>query len=334
MALLASHFADQRTLAPERFSVASGSLPARLERWSEVAATALVPFEMRPSAHTPEDFRGTITRWRFGELALVDCAAAPCTGYRGPALAHHDEGPLLGLQVMLRGSELARARDREVTLLPGDAVLWDSERSVDVLVEVPEPMHKRILLFPREHVACVSPRLTQCTILPPLLATAAGRLLVRYMNDLALELPALDVVGRTAAACAAVDLLRAALEPILPSSREIARAAMREDIRRYVRKHLQDPELGPSSIARAYSISVRALHGLFEDVEESVAGIVRSERLARCMEDLQQAHCDRVTTVAFRWGFRDTSHFCRAFKREFGVTPSAVRQAALESGER
>jgi AraC-like DNA-binding protein len=50
------------------------------------------------------------------------------------------------------------------------------------------------------------------------------------------------------------------------------------------------------------------------------------------MEDLQQQpDGDSVTTIAFRWGFCDTSHFCRAFKRAFGMTPSDVRRAALEA---
>jgi AraC-like DNA-binding protein len=79
-------------------------------------------------------------------------------------------------------------------------------------------------------------------------------------------------------------------------------------------------------------MSVRALHALFEDVDASVAGLVRSQRLARCLEDLQQRNGGSVTDIAFRWGFCDAAHFSRVFKREFGSTPSDVRQAAL-SGE-
>jgi transcriptional regulator GlxA family with amidase domain len=92
---------------------------------------------------------------------------------------------------------------------------------------------------------------------------------------------------------------------------------------------LQDPALGPESIARAHAISVRALHALFEDGDESVAGLVRRERLARCREDLERPSGGSVTEIAFRWGFRDAAHFSRAFKREFGVTPRDVRHAAL-----
>jgi AraC-like DNA-binding protein len=79
-------------------------------------------------------------------------------------------------------------------------------------------------------------------------------------------------------------------------------------------------------------MSVRALHALFEDTDESVAALVRRERLARCLADLERANAGSVTEIAFRWGFRDTAHFARAFKREYGQTPTEVRQAALARG--
>ena len=78
-------------------------------------------------------------------------------------------------------------------------------------------------------------------------------------------------------------------------------------------------------------MSVRALHALFEDADTSVAGLVRAERLARCLEDLQRPNGGSVTDIAFRWGFCDAAHFSRVFKREFGATPTEVRQAAIAS---
>jgi len=56
---------------------------------------------------------------------------------------------------------------------------------------------------------------------------------------------------------------------------------------------------------------------------------VRRERLARCLEDLRRPTGGSVTEIAFRWGFRDAAHFARVFKREFDMTPSDVRGAAV-----
>ena len=75
-------------------------------------------------------------------------------------------------------------------------------------------------------------------------------MIATVMNALALEHPTLEPAAGFAAANAALELLRAAVEPTVPTGRAAAREAMRAEIRRYARTHLQDPELGPASIAR------------------------------------------------------------------------------------
>jgi AraC family transcriptional activator of tynA and feaB len=101
------------------------------------------------------------------------------------------------------------------------------------------------------------------------------------------------------------------------------------EVRRYIRAHLQDGALGPESVAGAHAMSVRALHALFEDTGESVGGLIRRERLARCHEDLSLANGGSVTEIAFRWGFHDAAHFARVFKAHYELTPSDVRRETL-----
>jgi transcriptional regulator GlxA family with amidase domain len=178
-------------------------------------------------------------------------------------------------------------------------------------------------------VLSVCPRLADVKALPPLKRSPSARLLVRYVDALAQELPQLDGPASAAAASAALELLRAAVEPSLPTGRHARRTALQAEVRRYIRAHLADPALGPENIAQAHALSVRALHALFEDAPDSVAGMVRRERLARCREDLELATGGSITEIAFRWGFRDAAHFSRVFKREFDITPSEARHSAL-----
>jgi AraC-like DNA-binding protein len=316
----------------EHWRARGGDVTARLSSWSEILAGTHLAFDVRPSFRTPDRFQGAVTRRPIGDLMLVDCAASPFVGTRSAAVmaprrqtATNEE--IFGFQFVCKGVELVREGGRELALKAGDVVLWDGLQPTEV--EIVEAFYKRTLLFPREQVIAVCPRLADVSTLPALTDSGPARLLVRYMNALAIELPQLEQAASVAAANAALELLRAAIEPHLPTSRAATRAAIRAEIGRYVRTHLQDPDLGPASIARAYAMSVRALHALFEDVDASVAGLVRSERLARCMEDLQRRNGGSVTDIAFRWGFCDAAHFSRVFKREFGVTPSEVRHAAL-----
>jgi len=319
------------TIEPERWTVTGTGVTRRLDSWSEILATTHLAFDISATHRTPATFAGAVTRRAIDDLMLVDCAASPFRGRRtaaavgsGGAAPHEN---ILGFQFVWKGVERVREGSRELMLTPGDIVLWDGLLPTDV--EIVKPFYKRTLMFPRDRVLAVCPRLADSKALPPLDHSGPARLLVRYMNAIAVELPTLEPAASAAAATAALELLRAAVEPGLPTGRSAERAALRAEIRRYVRTHLQEPSLGPVSIARAFSISVRALHALFEDADASVAVLVRNERLARCLEDLRQRNGGSVTDIAFRWGFCDAAHFSRVFKREFGTTPSEVRHAAV-----
>jgi AraC family transcriptional activator of tynA and feaB len=316
----------------ERWRAKGADVARRLESWSEVLAVTHLAFDVHETPRTPRQFRGVVARRAFADLMLVDCAASPFLGHRGRAVMGAPRGEqqdenILGFQCVRSGVELVREGNRELALNAGDIVLWDGLQPTDI--EIVKPFYKRTLIFPRDRVLALCPRLSEQASLPPLTTSAPARLLVRYMNLLAGELPWLEPAAAAAAANAALELLRAAIEPSLPADRTASRTAMRAEISRYVRSHLQDPQLGPTTIARHHAMSLRALHALFEDADTSVAGLVRTERLARCMEDLQRPNGGSVTDVAFRWGFCDAAHFSRLFKRRFRATPREVRQAAL-----
>jgi AraC-like DNA-binding protein len=323
--------ADVGGAAPERWQLKAKPGPRALAEWTDILAATHLRFDVCSTERTPSIFYGAVTRRRFGDLALVDCAASPFLARSGGAFMRDAAGcePVFGLQFVRRGVEQVRERSRELSLTPGDVILWDGELPVEI--EVIEPFVKRTVIFPRERLLAVCPRLEGAATLPPLSGSAAGRLLVRYLDALALELADLDELGAVAAADAALELLRAAVSPSVPSSRSARRLAMCLAVRRYIRAHLRDATLGPRSIAHEHAMSVRALHALFEDTGESVSGLVRRERLARCHEDLLSANGGTVTEIAFRWGFRDGAHFARVFKAHFDVTPSDVRREALRS---
>lgn len=95
----------------------------------------------------------------------------------------------------------------------------------------------------------------------------------------------------------------------------------------YIDERLGDPELDPAGIAAANFISLRHLHGLFQEHGETVASWIRSRRLERCRRDLADPLLRHRTTteIAFRWGFTDPSHFSRPFRTTFAMSPSECR---------
>jgi AraC-like DNA-binding protein len=93
-------------------------------------------------------------------------------------------------------------------------------------------------------------------------------------------------------------------------------------VKSLVERYLHDPELSPTKIATALGISSRYINKLFEDENTSLMRYVWDRRLERCRCDLEDAaHTAGISQVAFHWGFNDLSHFSRAFKAQFGLSP-------------
>lgn len=317
-----------RCESTKHWVVRGTGVSSRLDSWSEILAATHLSFEISATHRTPPNFVAGVIQRRIADLTLVDCAAGPFRGHRGEAEigchgpSEHED--VLGFQFVRMGSETVREGHRQQTLVKGGIALWDGLQPTEI--EILQPFCKRTLLLPRHRALAACPRLAELDRIPSLIGSSSARLLVRYLNSLVVELPQLDPMAVTTAANVALELLRAAIEPELPERRAAERTALRAEIHSYVRAHLADPNLGPAMIAQTFLMSVRALHALFEDAETSVALLVRQERLQRCFEDLMRPNGGSVTEIGFRWGFWDTAHFSRVFKRHFGQTPREVRQ--------
>ena len=108
-----------------------------------------------------------------------------------------------------------------------------------------------------------------------------------------------------------------------PDIRETRRRAILEHIDR----NLADPDMGIGAIARAFDLSPRTIHKLFEGEAQTVARLIWDRRLERCREDMADPGmaARSITEIAHLWGFSDSQHFSRAFKLRFGLTPRDYR---------
>ncbi|GAA1771401.1 helix-turn-helix transcriptional regulator [Nonomuraea bangladeshensis] len=100
-----------------------------------------------------------------------------------------------------------------------------------------------------------------------------------------------------------------------------------------------DPELWMLTLVRTGTmwleqgrdhISVRYLHHIFRQEEQTIGGYIRGQRLERCRADLTDGrHAGRsVTEIAARWGFADAAAFNRAFRSAYGMPPGVYRRHA------
>ncbi|OHX38470.1 hypothetical protein BJL95_09235 [Methylomonas sp. LWB] len=136
--------------------------------------------------------------------------------------------------------------------------------------------------------------------------------------------PALDSLCETL-----LDLL--ALAEILPNAIQSSRsqAVTLLEIRRHVERRLADPALNASSIAQAVGPSAHYINALFEQEQQSLMRYVLQRRLERCHQAIAQRQTAGLTIsrIAFRGSFNELAHFSRVFKKQYGVSPSALKLA-------
>jgi AraC family transcriptional regulator len=98
-----------------------------------------------------------------------------------------------------------------------------------------------------------------------------------------------------------------------------------ENVKRYIHEHLHEP-LDRETLAAVAGFSIPHFHRVFSaQVGESAASYVRRLRLERAGRKLRMGAVD-ITEVALAAGYDSHAAFSKAFKQQFGLSPSEFRQ--------
>lgn len=166
------------------------------------------------------------------------------------------------------------------------------------------------------------------------LETPQARILRTAFFELWRSLPSI----RAEDASAVVECFVGMLNGLLDSTNkrgfaEETNHAMFLAMRRYLDERLDDPELSPDDLTKAFQCSRATVYRLFREIG-GVRTYLRHQRLIRCYYELSQPNpaFKRVYEVAERWGFVRASYFNHAFKKKFGHSPSDVVANAKKTG--
>jgi AraC-like DNA-binding protein len=102
-----------------------------------------------------------------------------------------------------------------------------------------------------------------------------------------------------------------------------------------IMQNLGSSELSIGAVAARHRITPRYVRMLFERAGTSFSEFVLGNRLARAHRML----CDprqagrTISAIAYECGFGDLSYFGRTFRRQFGATPSDVRNETRQARE-
>jgi AraC family transcriptional regulator len=97
------------------------------------------------------------------------------------------------------------------------------------------------------------------------------------------------------------------------------------DVKQYIREHIDEP-LNREVLAAVAGFSVSHFHRIFTTyVGENVAGYVRRVRMERAGRKLRMGAVN-ITEIALAAGYETHAAFGKAFKQQFGISPSEFRE--------
>jgi AraC-like DNA-binding protein len=298
----------------------SEALP-EAERFAAFTA-GMVNFDSAPLGAAP--FEAQARAWKVGAVVLAQARSSDLAHDRPLARVLADDVDHLYVNLHLTGRVTADCGDRPVTLGAGSLIVIDMRQPCRMALYGCERISvgvPRRLLAPRlegldPHGLSVSGGLV------PMLGAMLGAVCAG-LDDLepghgaAVERMVVDQVCETL-----LDSLRggAAGEPQAGLLAGRARA--------FIDAHLAEP-LDAAAICAALGVSRSRLYRAF-DGKGGVLRALHLRRLRRARALLEGAGERRsLAALAEATGFSDKSHLARAFKREFGLTPSQARALAL-----
>ena len=302
--------------------------------WLDVVAKHVMKMTLvdRPD---PATFRAQLDVRVTGRFTLFGYQTPYRTGLRRPADISRGRGDTFGLQRLPREcvsrSTTASATTVEIRLAAGDFSVSSNEWPVHGSMKGGLSVSGLLIPYGVLSPLIAGGRLTRPVLIPA--GSPLGSLLGAAFDAASAQVPLLspefgdavlhNLCGLVALACGASDEGRW-------SGRESLRATQLEAAKRYVDDHLSEPNLTPGNAAAALGISVRHLHLLFEPTGTSFAQYVARQRLVQCRTSLSSPTGARrsVADIAFGCGFNSLATFYRAFEREFGSAPAALRAAA------
>ncbi len=306
------------TLVAEHWRPALEAPADRVDAFRDAVSATHLPWSLAPPEAAPSHRDDGLDRYRFGDLALVDCRCGPCGGHRGRAQLAATDEPVVGVLFVRAGEEHVEVAGERLVLRPGAALLWRSDEPVRF--RVPGRLHKWTLLVPEARLGSARP--TGGRLLDP----AAVGLLTALLGTTMRSAAALGGRLGMPIADAAVDLLAGALHGPGPDERSDDATWLR--VTAHVQRHLRDPDLTPEAMAAAGLVSLRSLYALFAARGETPARYVRRRRLDAAHRELvRRGTSVSVARVAHAWGFGDQATFSRAFRAAYGRTPDDVRRS-------
>ncbi|MEU1122521.1 helix-turn-helix domain-containing protein [Streptomyces sp. NPDC005899] len=308
----------------------------RFDWWCELINRDVAPVRIQ-SRHT-SDFLADAGALDLGAVQLTTMSFPPIRSLRTPALIRQSDPEDYELALILDSEMWISQSWQESRLSTGDFALWSTSLPYEGqgLGGTGDALLRGIVLhLPRSGFPLPSGRVNAILARAMAGGTGAGGVLAAFLRSVVEQAPSLERTELERMGTAAWELTAAFLAHHLGAHDRLppeARSRMLlARINAFIEDNLAQPGLSPAAVAAHHGISIRTLHYLFRQQQETVAATIRRRRLARCHLALSDpALCALpVHAIGARWGFADSVTFSRSFRSAYGITPGEHRRATL-----
>lgn len=303
----------------------------RFALFDSVISDTFCPMAVERHANWEGDFSGAVRSEQLGAVGFASVKSSPLDVYRRRMDISKATDSSYLVKVQVEGEGLVQQFGRKAHLAPGDFTLclssepyelhFDQEYS-QIVLSVPESLLEECVQQPSQHLGV---RMDS--------AVGANGLFSQFVTSIASRLDSMDGLLARRLEANVIDLLATTLGYAQEAQkRDLLSAGVKSEyihrIKYFIRRNLDDERLNPDWIAAAHHISKRYLHMLFEDQSVSISRYIQQLRLESCRAALADKSFagHSVSEIAYRYGFKDASHFSRTFKNEFGETPARYRR--------
>lgn len=300
----------------------------RFDQWREVRARHLFGVTIELPTERRASFAGFFRAEKFGTAVVSEIAASAYVLHRTNADIARVAGNSLCLGLQVRGpGRLDTGSGRSEMIANGDMVINHSDLPYSATPGTQGAFQFRMLKIPVNDELTLGRSISDLFAARPVEGSRTMRPLRALLDVLTSDKRASADAERDIAHVARLGLAaRGRLAENLPEVRSAIRAGLRYLALDIMAAQYHQIDLSPALVARSLGLSVRHLHLLFEDAENTFSRTLILMRVGEAQRLLAMRPDLTVSQVAYASGFESLATFYRVFRNVCGMAPGDARQ--------